>query len=219
MLKIAILNDFRNLKRDTIYDLSTLDKLKSMILVGDNGCGKSSLLHALRGTKDDTNTNTAGGSLYTTDFKLLQSNINVEHDYEKIFFLDSIKDNGMDLNNAYDAVEFVNSGGFHTKDRSHGEASLIYLSLFLSKIKDRIVENKTLIVLDEVDKGLSLSKQLKMYDIINNLVYKFKVHVLVVSHNALLIQKSEIVFDIEKNGMEVSPKYLSDKTGATITLY
>ena len=219
MLKITVLTDFRNLKKDTVYDLSALDNLKSMLLVGDNGCGKSSLLQALRGTKDDTNTNTAGGSLYTTDFKLLQSNINVEHDYEKMFFLDSIKDNGMDLNNAYDAVEFVNSGGFQTKDRSHGEASLIYLSLFLNKIKDRIVENKTLIVLDEVDKGLSLSKQLKMYDIINNLVYKFKVHVLVVSHNVLLIQKSEIVFDIEKNGMEVSSKYLSDKTGATITLY
>ena len=61
MLRITVLNDFRNLKKDAIYDLSALDNLKAMILVGDNGCGKSSLLQALRGTKDDTNTNTAGG--------------------------------------------------------------------------------------------------------------------------------------------------------------
>lgn len=212
-MKITVKNDFRNLKKDDVYDFIVINKLKTITVVGKNGCGKSSIFQALRGTKDDIKSD----SLYQTDFKKLKDNIEVEHSYEKIFYLDSVKDNGFDLNNAYDACAYVNSGGFHTKDKSHGESSLLYLSMFLDKIKKHIVENKTLIVFDEFDKGFSLELQAKVRGVIYNISEKHKVHIITISHNPILIYKSYIVYDIEKREMVSSSKYLNDKIGMTFT--
>ena len=210
-MKITIKNDFRNLKKGDIYDFTDINKLKTITVVGKNGCGKSSIFQALRGTKDDIKSD----SLYKNDFLKLKDNIDVEHSYEKIFYLDSVKDNGSDLNNAYDASAYVNSGGFYTKDKSHGESSLLYLSMFLDKIKKDIVENKTLIVFDEFDKGFSLELQAKVRDVIYNISEKHKVHIITISHNPILIYKSYVVYDLEKREMVSSSKYLNDKIGMT----
>ena len=210
-MKITVKNDFRNLKKGDVYDFTDINKLKTITVVGKNGCGKSSIFQALRGTKDDIKND----SLYKNDFLKLKDNIEVEHSYEKIFYLDSVKDNGSDLNNAYDASAYVNSGGFYTKDKSHGESSLLYLSMFLDKIKKDIVENKTLIVFDEFDKGFSLELQAKVRDIIYNISEKHNVHIITISHNPILIYKSYIVYDMEKREMVSSSKYLNDKIGMT----
>ena len=210
-MKITVKNDFRNLKKDDVYDFTDINKLKTITVVGKNGCGKSSIFQALRGTKDDIKSD----SLYKNDFLKLKDNIEVEHSYEKIFYLDSVKDNGSDLNNAYDASVYVNSGGFYAKDKSHGESSLLYLSMFLDKVKKDIVENKTLIVFDEFDKGFSLELQAKVRDIIYNISEKHNVHILTISHNPILIYKSHIVYDMEKREMVSSSKYLNDKIGMT----
>lgn len=210
-MKITVKNDFRNLKKGDVYDFTDINKLKTITVVGNNGCGKSSIFQALRGTKDDIKSD----SLYKNDFLKLKDNIEVEHSYEKIFYLDSVKDNGSDLNNAYDASSYVNSGGFYTKDKSHGESSLLYLSMFLDKIKKDIVENKTLIVFDEFDKGFSLELQAKVRDIIYNISEKHNVHIITISHNPILIYKSYIVYDMEKREMVSSSEYLNDKIGMT----
>ena len=210
-MKITVKNDFRNLKKGDVYDFTDINKLKTITVVGKNGCGKSSIFQALRGTKDDIK----NVSLYKNDFLKLKDNIEVEHSYEKIFYLDSVKDNGSDLNNAYDASAYVNSGGFYTKDKSHGESSLLYLSMFLDKIKKDIVENKTLIVFDEFDKGFSLELQAKVRDIIYNISEKHNVHIITISHNPILIYKSYIVYDMEKREMVSSSEYLNDKIGMT----
>lgn len=210
-MKITVKNDFRNLKKGDVYDFTDINKLKTITVVGNNGCGKSSIFQALRGTKDDIKSD----SLYKNDFLKLKDNIEVEHSYEKIFYLDSVKDNGSDLNNAYDASSYVNSGGFYTKDKSHGESSLLYLSMFLDKIKKDIVEIKTLIVFDEFDKGFSLELQAKVRDIIYNISEKHNVHIITISHNPILIYKSYIVYDMEKHEMVSSSEYLNDKIGMT----
>jgi len=210
-MKITVKNDFRNLKKGDVYDFTDINKLKTITVVGNNGCGKSSIFQALRGTKDDIKSD----SLYKNDFLKLKDNIEVEHSYEKIFYLDSVKDNGSDLNNAYDASSYVNSGGFYTKDKSHGESSLLYLSMFLDKIKKDIVEIKTLIVFDEFDKGFSLELQAKVRDIIYNISEKHNVHIITISHNPILIYKSYIVYDMEKREMVSSSEYLNDKIGMT----
>lgn len=210
-MKITVKNDFRNLKKGDVYDFTDINKLKTITVVGKNGCGKSSIFQALRGTKDDIKSD----SLYKNDFLKLKDNIEVEHSYEKIFYLDSVKDNGSDLNNAYDASAYVNSGGFYTKDKSHGESSIFYLSMFLDKIKKDIVENKTLIVFDEFDKGFSLELQAKVRDIIYNISEKHNVHIITISHNPILIYKSYIVYDMEKHEMVSSSEYLNDKIGMT----
>lgn len=123
MLKIKVIKDFRNLKSDSIY---SFEEPFPVCVVGDNGCGKSSLFQALRGFKNDL----ADISLYKSDYKKLAENIEVEHNYEKIFFFDSIKDDGRDFMVGFDAVNYIESGAFYSKDKSHGETSILQLSIF-----------------------------------------------------------------------------------------
>ena len=139
-MKITITENLRNLKKGDIYDFNILSGIKSICIVGENGCGKSTLFQALRGYKNDLVSN----SMYEDNFIKMSNNINVEHSYEKIFYLDSVKDNGSDFKVSYDASTYLESGGFQTKDKSHGQSSLIYLNMFIDKIKNRIVKNKTL---------------------------------------------------------------------------
>ena len=105
-MKITVTKDFRGLKAGWEYKFP-LREHGSCTIVGENGCGKSSLLQALRGKIKEKS-----ASLYRDEFNDLSNNIDIEHDYERILFLDAVKDNGTDYMNAYDAVGLVNSGGF-----------------------------------------------------------------------------------------------------------
>ncbi len=213
-MKIKVIKDFRNLKEGFEYDFSLLKSINYICLVGDNGCGKSSILHALRGYKNDIPTD----SLHETDFKKLKDNIEVEHDYEKIFYFDNIKDNGSDLMVSYDAINFLESGGFYTKAKSHGESSLIYLDIFLNKIKNKIVEGKTLLVLDEIDNGFSIKNMSRFINIIEYLTLKQKCDVLVISHNPFFIQSSIFVYDVSKRTIVYSADFIKEQTGFELNL-
>ena len=131
-MKITITNDFRGLKKDVIYDFTDLKQFNRICVAGENGCGKSSLFQALRGFKNDAKTS----SLYESDFITLSKNINVEHEYEKIFYFDRVKDDGANMSVAYDASGYIEAGGFHTRDKSHGQSSLFYMDNFIRKISN-----------------------------------------------------------------------------------
>ena len=138
-MKITVTKDYRGLVAGTTYDFSDIKDVKIMTIVGENGCGKSSLLHALRGYKNDAPTK----SLYESDFKDLASNIEVEHNYEKIFYFDAVKDNGTDMMVAFDAVGFLDGGGYAKQRLSHGQGSLMYIARFVKDHEAKIVPNKT----------------------------------------------------------------------------
>jgi energy-coupling factor transporter ATP-binding protein EcfA2 len=194
-MKITVKKAFRGLEEGWVYDFTILDEIKSVTIVGENGCGKSSILQALRGSiKEKNNT-----SLYKSDYGKLTDNITIEHNYEKIIFFDGVKDNGTDLMNGYDAVNFIGMGGFAAQKLSHGQGALMYISKFMQDNTKEFIAN-----------------QVKFKNFINNLVFVHNVHVLIVSHNPFFIQQSYLAYSFKLRKLVDSGEYIEAFTGYSI---
>jgi predicted ATPase len=207
-MKITVEKDFRTFKKGDVIDFGTIKDIKSITLVGNNGCGKSSLIQTIRGFKHDLKED----SLFRDDYKKLTENVKIESEYEKIFIYDSIKDDGSHFMNAYDAVNYIGMGGYANQRRSHGESSLNNLITFFQKFQDKIVKEKTLVVLDELDKGFSLQAQTVYLNFVNKLI-GMGCHVIVVTHNVFAIKQSILVYDLEKRDLTSADKYIETITG------
>lgn len=212
-MKITIKKDFRKFKEGEVFDFSNLSELMWITIVGDNGCGKSSLIRALRGYKNDMRTK----SLYEDDFQKLAENIEVEHNYEKIFFLDNVKDDGSDIMVGYDAAAYLTSGGWGTRHNSHGETSLMYFNKFLQECQDKIVSGKTLLVFDEIDSGFALVYMSRTINIIRKMI-GLGCDILVVTHNPFFMIHSTVCYDMEKREFVSSTEYIEEKTGFSLTI-
>jgi predicted ATPase len=167
---------------------------KIEIVVGDNGSGKSSLLSALRGTFVEPSYDK--GSLYNFSNKELSESITVEHDFDKAFFYDAVKDKPNDLNNAYDAMEFIRNGGFETRDKSHGQSSLYLISKMIDEIETYRKANPTakiLVILDEPEVGFDLKTQFKLPKMIANISNFLDCHIILATHNYMLVNNNEEV--------------------------
>jgi ABC-type Mn2+/Zn2+ transport system ATPase subunit len=207
-MKITIREDFRGLRQGNTYEF---DKGFPTLIVGGNGTGKTSLLTALRHLKSDLKSNI----LIPSDVK---DKVDVEFDYEKIFFYDKVNEDPNNFTISYDAVEYMTSGGFATKEASHGEKSFMLLDKFLRDIKDDIVPERTLIVLDEIDTGFSLESKTKYVNILNALISHYKCEVIAVTHDPITMIKNFIVYDFEKMDYVASRGYVQEKTGLNLEL-
>ena len=209
MLKFTITEDFRTFKAGTEVVIN-LDELFYLPLVGKNGSGKSTLFHALRGKfpRPEEINLTAG------DWKKFP--IKIETDYQAVYFLDAVIDDGSDMMNAYTACSFIDSGGFERRHLSHGQKSLSAIGRFLREHQET-PKVKSLIVLDEVDTGFDLTYQSRYDRLASNLAAK-GYHIVVITHNALTMLNSHVVYDLEraldgKNPVLSASLYLKEKLG------
>jgi hypothetical protein len=114
---------------------------------------------------------------------------------------------------AFDACAYLSSGGFQTRNKSHGESSVIYMGMFLEKLYPKIIPEKTLIVLDEVDNGFSIRSMTLYNNLISKLIWKYKCEVIVISHNPFLMFQCFAVYDFANKSYEKSSDYIMKQTG------
>ena len=179
-----MLEDFRTLKHGDEFNFD-FDKCPEILVAGDNGCGKSTLVNIIRdyqcdNSKDDPN------AMYQTklgycDIKGFKNKIEISTDFTKFYFISAEFDDPTSLNNSVSAEALLENGGFQTKRMSTGQRSLTMLGKWVEENKE-YWDDKTLLVFDEVDKGFDLSHQVGMSNMYRNLHKKFNVSILAVTH-------------------------------------
>ena len=215
-MKITFKKDYRTFKANTSITIPMLDY--PTCIVGDNGSGKSSLLQAIRGKFE-----TIGGIIDSRDWNAMNKsdyisqskNIELEDcEFTQCFGFDAHKDVGNTIYTAYDATKFIASGGFHAHNKSHGESEFIYFNRFLDEITPKLKNGKTLIILDEFDKGFSIRNQSLAIKMLFAFMLKHNVFILFTTHNPFLIAES-ICFDLD--GKNINPgDYIYEQTGFSL---
>ena len=225
-ISIKIKEDIRNvLKSGTEYvfdfEEDKYNKEPYIIITGDNGSGKSTLLNCIRGnmcSNGDDNVSGYGemNKLGYTDIWKFKNSCEIETDFEKIFFLSSEFDDPHALNNSADAVMFLENGGMASRNKSNGEKMLIMLAQWLEKHKSQF-DDRTLLVLDEIDRGYDLRYQKGMMNMLNKLTSDHGVKILIVVHNLLpLLLCENDVFVMGENKKMRGKVYIFMKTGVHI---
>jgi predicted ATPase len=153
------------------------------VLVGENGSGKSSIIHLITGDSDK--------SL----FSLVADKVSFR-------FFDTEKQNPRTLN-----PELQPDYGFALASRfgSHGEA--MFPVLMASKdFKD------TILFVDEPEAGISLTNQMKIFKCFKSII-KNNCQVILTTHSYLFIRSVKEVFSLDSKAWVSSSEYLKSILG------
>lgn len=188
--KITFNEEFRCFKQGEVFEF----KPGINLLVGDQGCGKSSMFHVI--------------------MKFGQYNIDAEYDESSNYtFLDTESMNPR-LKNSWEAHrEFKSKNEYEMAEFEHGRDSLIYdynyqshgqimLPLILAQKK---IKGKTILI-DEPEAGLSIRSQYKVLEHYKQLAEKNQL--IIATHSLVLISEIGEVLSLEDKMWMTSDEFI-----------
>lgn len=198
MLKITFNKKLRCFKAGAVV---VIDSPRTL-LVGGNGCGKSTLVQAIFcslpkncAVEDGLVAQTMGCRYEYRDVFGLQDSYSVEHDYDAAYIVDAQAASTTKLGNSvFDKDELTFKLALSSLSCSGGQATIAMLNLTLDKILAAADGKKSLLVLDEVDAGLAIKQQYKLAHVLNNRCDKGNFDLLCVTHCVPLIDSD--YFDV-----------------------
>lgn len=216
-MKVTLKEDIRTLKKGTVYEFDFTER-DSILIAGENGCGKSTLINCIRGTVCD-NKKKGSGNLEERTLKQLGEDIELEHSFDHIYYLSSEYDDPLSMDTCYDASAFVDNGGFYLKRISNGQRSFGLLNRFLVENfgEDIQIPSNSLIIFDEVDKGFDLKKQVGFHNLLRHLI-KRGAKILYVCHAPLPIMLTKEVYVFQLRMFFPSEDYIFLECGKHITV-
>lgn len=189
LTSVKILKNYRNLKKNTNIVLPQLT-----LLVGDQGCGKSSLLKLLQENNQ-------------TIIEISISKYVYENSIDSFYF-DSEKMNPRiadiyDYSNPNGTSKGIGVGGaISSKFKSHGEVLKTFTVDLICKAKNSVV------LLDEPEAALSLKNQYRLASEINKALTN-NVQFIIATHCLPLIESVENVYSLEHNMWLLSKDFIN----------
>ena len=159
-------DDFRSFKKD--YKITfDFENTNINFLIGKNGCGKSTLIRAIRGTmnsNDDKDKRWAAAK----DCRDILNFFDVDIEgFNNVYHLDvDGLDDNLSMYNASSATDFVDLGGWGMNVLSQGERSLIMMARLKQMVKDG---EDTVIIFDELDNHLDFDFRVKFVPWLNKM--------------------------------------------------
>ena len=179
-------DDFRSFKKD--YEINfDFEDTNINFLIGKNGCGKSTLIRAIRGTmnsNDDKDIRWAAAK----DCRDILNFFDVDIEgFNNIYHLDvDGLDDNLSMYNASSATDFVDLGGWGMQTLSQGERSLIMMARLKQMVKDG---EDTVIIFDELDNHLDFDFRVKFVPWLNKMFPLSKK--IIITHDLMMTNLNE----------------------------
>ena len=179
-------DDFRSFKKDyeIIFDF---ENTNINFLIGKNGCGKSTLIRAIRGTTNsnaDKDIRWAAAADCREILKFFDVSI---EGFDKVYHLDADGlDDNLSMYNAASASDLVDLGGWGMNTLSQGERSLIMMARLKQMVKDG---EDTVIIFYELDNHLDFDFRVKFVSWLNKLFPLSKK--IIITHDLMMTNLNE----------------------------